>query len=544
MDSRTPDRLAPLTIAAIFGTGWLLVSGWRNTPVIDDWVYAWSVEHFLRTGQLRVLAYSGFYPVAQILWAAPFAKLLGFSFAALRVSTLCLSTIGCWAWYLTLREMGVDRRSSLLATLVLVFNPVFFALSFSFMTDASFVSASNVAVVFFVSAARRDRPRRLWIGGAFAVAAFLIRPLGVAIPIAALVALPWRAPGTLSRPWRLWQTTAREWIAPPLCAIAAMAVLWIVTTRTMGQADWQTTRLENLRWWTSISLREYAGWNVRALCETIFPLAPVLLTALFSRRRLVIASGILAGAFAIGLSVTLGEIPSPLPNWQTWSLQDIGARAMLTGTAATSAWSAHVTPWLRGVSLVVIGAGVIALFHPGRAASNDRRGAGLLLGLAALHLILINTLWLYNDRYYIVFAPTVAYLATRLGPMRLSIAGPLLALWALVAVTGTRDMLAVNDACGRLARQLEASGVQPWEIDAGYAWNGWRLYAHPEHLVPGGDPRSDVPFVTSDAPTPYAIANSPQPGYDVVEVVPLNDATWQATNRLYVLKRVAATPAR
>ena len=528
-------------LAVIFGAGWFLVGAGRNTPVIDDWVYAWSVEHFLRTGTLRVLEYSGTYPVALTLWAAPFATLLGFSFATLHFATVSLSTLGCWAWYLTLRELGVDTRARVLATLVLVFNPVFFALSFSFMTDAPFVSVSNIAAYFFISAARRDRPGRLWIGSAFAIAAFLIRPLGIALPIAALVAMPWRASG---RPWRLWQTTAREWIVPPLAAIAAMALLWIVTTRTMGQADWQTMRLENLRWWTSIPLGQYAGWNARILAETIFPLAPVLLAALFSRRLTIVVAGILAAAFGAGLYMTLGEIPSPLPNWQTWSLQDIGARAMLTGTAATSPWSAAVTPWLRGLGLVAIAAAVAGLCLPSGAESRHPRedagrGSGLLLALAALHFILINTLWLYNDRYYIVFAPAVAYLATRLGPMRLSIAGPLLALWALVAVTGTRDMLGVNDTAGRAATTLEASGAKPWEIDAGYAWNGWRLYAHPEHLAPGGDPRSDVPFVTSDVPSRYAIANSPQPGYEVVEIVPLPEATWQATKQLYVLKQKA-----
>ena len=453
---------------------------------------------------------------------------MGFSFATLRVSTVCLSTIGCWAWYLTLRELGCDRRASLLATLVLVFNPVFFAMSFSFMTDAPFVSLSNVAVFCFVSAARRDRPRRLWVGSAVAVAAFLVRPLGVAIPIAALVAVPWRAP---------WRLILHEWIAPLAGAIGAMVAFWIATSRTMGPADWQTTRLENLQWWTSIPLRQYAAWNVRVVCETTFPLAPVLLAALFSRRRRIITGGVITVALAIVLILTLGEIPSPLPNWQTWSLQDIGARAMLTGTAPTSAWSASLTPWVRGIGLIVIAAVVIALGSLRRTPPDDRRAAAVLVALAALHLILINALWLYNDRYYIVFAPTLAYLATRLGAMRLSIAGALLALWALVAVTGARDMLAVNDAAAGAARRLEASGVKPWEIDAGYASNGWRLYAHPEHLAPGADPRSDVPFVTSDAPTLYAIANSPQPRYDVVDVLPLEQATWQATRQLYLLKR-------
>jgi len=80
-----------------------------------------------------------------------------------------------------------------------------------------------------------------------------------------------------------------------------------------------------------------------------------------------------------------------------------------------------------------------------------------------------------------------------------------LVLWAGVAISGTRDMLAFNEACAAAAREVEATGVPAWEIDAGYPLNGWRLYAHSENLPPGSDRRYDVPFVTSDRPTQYAI---------------------------------------
>lgn len=522
------DRLALPLLAAIFAAGWFLVGAWRSAPLIDDWVYAWSVEHFLKTGELRVLGYSGLYPLAQILWGASFAAALGFSFAALRLSTVCLSILGCWAWYLTLRELGCDFRARVLATLVLVFNPVYFALSYSFMTDVPFVNLSNLAVYFIVSAARREAPRRLWLGGLCAVAAFLVRPLGIAISIAALVAVPWRRAGL---------AIAREWLAPLACALGAMAVLWVVTNRTMGQAEWATTRLENLRWWTSISLRTYAGWNVHLFCEAAFPLAPAFLAAALSRRETVVRSAVIGMTFAIVLRLALGEVPTGLPDWQTWSLQDIGARAMLAGSASASAWSAHVMPWLRGVTMVVLAAVAIAVARLRHLDADNRRAAGVPLALAVLLFVLINALWLYNDRYYIVFAPALAYLATRLGPMRPSIAGALLSLWAIVAVTGARDMIGVADTSGAIARRLEAAGARPWEVDAGYAWDGWRLYAHPENLAPGGDPKTDVPFVTSDEETLYTIATSPQPGYDTIEIVPLAHATWQATKTLYLLKR-------
>ena len=72
----------------------LLASVPVEVPIIDDWTYAWSVEHFLRTGDLRMLEWSAHYPLAQILWGALFSWLLGFSLAALRLSTLVLAWAG------------------------------------------------------------------------------------------------------------------------------------------------------------------------------------------------------------------------------------------------------------------------------------------------------------------------------------------------------------------------------------------------------------------------------------------------------------------
>jgi hypothetical protein len=271
--------------------------------------------------------------------------------------------------------------------------------------------------------------------------------------------------------------------------------------------------------------------------EAVFPLAPVLLAALVARRGTLAATLTLAVAAAAAVMLQGHIIPSPLPNWQTWSLQDIGARAMISGTAAPSAWSGYVMPWLRGVSVLLLAATVVAMARWVFVRREREPASMVLIGLALLLFGMINALWLYNDRYYVVFVPALAILATRIGTMRDSVAGPLLALWAGVAVTGTRDMLGVNDTAGHIARQLEASGVHPWEIDAGYPWDGWRLYAHPEHLAPGGDPTTDVPFVTSDALTLYTIASTPMEGYDILEIVPLKDATWQATRQLYVLKQ-------
>ena len=66
-------------MASLFGLASLWVGPRANVPVIDDWVYAWSVEHLLQTGRLRVLEFSAVYPIAQIMWGALFARVAGFS---------------------------------------------------------------------------------------------------------------------------------------------------------------------------------------------------------------------------------------------------------------------------------------------------------------------------------------------------------------------------------------------------------------------------------------------------------------------------------
>ena len=64
-----------------------------------------------------------------------------------------------------------------------------------------------------------------------------------------------------------------------------------------------------------------------------------------------------------------------------------------------------------------------------------------------------------------------------------------------------------------------------------------RLYAHPERLPPGANREFDVPFVTSDRSRHYSITNSPLPQSEVLRIVPLEHASWQATRVVYVVRR-------
>src|ERR1051326_7518826 len=166
-----------------------LLRPFQNTPFVDDWAYAWPVEHLLKTGELKILDWATSLNIAQILWGALFSLPFGFSFTALRISTFVLSVSGLCGFYLLLMELGVTRRDALLGTALMGAYPVYFLLSFTFMTDVPFVV---VTIWFCLCAVKAFRVRQTrWLGAAatLAIVATAIRLTGVALALVLLAVL-------------------------------------------------------------------------------------------------------------------------------------------------------------------------------------------------------------------------------------------------------------------------------------------------------------------------------------------------------------------
>jgi hypothetical protein len=521
---RATRRLAFVLIAAVFVVGALLVAPLRDVPIVDDWTYAWSVEHLLRTGELRIAEISSVYPVLQVLWGTLFAKLFGFSFGVLRLSTVIIAIAGCWALYATLRELRCGAVWSLIGALALAVHPVYFAFSFSFMTDVPATALTLVSIMFAVQAIERDRPARLWAASAFAVAAFLVRATAGVIPFVLSMVVDWRRPDRA------------RWVVPLAGGIAGVVIGWVAVHRYFGALGPEAGRLEQLEWLALVLPKNYVEWNFGLLWQAAVPFTPLLVAAACTRRWRPIV--LVAAGIAVVLWLAFRHLPATLPDWDTWSMQDVGGgRVLILGMPEPSAWSERVRPLVLGLGMIT---GVGFLFSIVSSAAERRRAVLLVLVLGAVNLAVINALWLYNDRYYLPLAVTIAC-AAALWAARLrapaAVASVLLALLWIVAVTGTRDMLDVNETVARAAADLESAGVPAWDVDAGWALNGWRLWAHPERLAPGATREYGVPFVTSKTPTSYAIASVLLPDHDVVRVLPLPHAWWQATDRIYVLRR-------
>jgi 4-amino-4-deoxy-L-arabinose transferase-like glycosyltransferase len=86
------------------------------------------------------------------------------SFTVLRFSTLTLGLIGVWALYALIREIQGDVRTALAAAATLAANPLWFALSNTFMTEVPFVALSILAVWCFARGFRRQEQLSLGAG--------------------------------------------------------------------------------------------------------------------------------------------------------------------------------------------------------------------------------------------------------------------------------------------------------------------------------------------------------------------------------------------
>jgi len=109
-------------------------------PLGDDWSYGLAVKHLVENGRYQPTGWTMMTLITQTLWGTLFSLPFGFSFTALRFSTLSLSLAGILGTYLLGRQLGGRRFPATAIALTLVFNAIYFALSHTFMTDVHFLA--------------------------------------------------------------------------------------------------------------------------------------------------------------------------------------------------------------------------------------------------------------------------------------------------------------------------------------------------------------------------------------------------------------------
>ena len=541
--------LALLLLAGVWMVLVAAIQPLGDFPLNDDWVYGLAVRSILETGRYALPSPASANVTLQAYWGALFCLPFGFSFTALRVSTLVLGGIGVAAVYLLLREAtrkgDTPGWAPLVGALTLAVNPLYLGLSASFMTDVPFMTLVTLSLWLYLRGIRRGGALSVCAAIALAFAAASIRQFGLVLLVAfALTHLARNGFG-----WRH--------LAVAILPVVAGVVLQIAYTRWM-MASGRTPiihaplatmvpRMDLPRRTAALVLMTplYLGLAVAPLLLMRLPAGTDWRQTLRAWRWQAVLAGFLLLAL-VGSSKRMPGFGNILASYGLGPLTLRDTYILALNLPAGSALADAAWLLITAISAVAGAAVVFAIVRQiggclGALRSMARREtmgtqtlmlAYLLSTLGALFLISYGAS--VFDRYFLPLVPAVmVLLLARALPARrgAALAGvALLAVFAVFSVCTTHDYLAWNRARWQATDTLLRAGVTPAQIDGGYEFNGWHLYQPNFRMKPG----KSYWWVLDDE---YMITSGPVPGYQETARVAFHPWLGQDDASIWVLRR-------
>jgi hypothetical protein len=536
---------------------WLLsvtiVNPIGDFPLNDDWSFGLAVQYFLQLGSFHPTGWTAMPLLTNVFWGSLFCLPEGFSFTALRVSTLTASWLGILGVYWLVRELGRSRFVALLAAFTVAYDPLYFEISNTFMTDVLCLTLMTFSAIFFLKNLKNDAVPALVAGTIFSVAAILSRQIGLAVPFAfTLVAIVTRGfkPSVLVRA-----------LAPSILGAFVLAGFqhWMAVSGRLPKAYTDeggkllTALLHPASTFPSLVHLSYV-----CLVSTGVLLSPLLFFAGPALGRATAKTWYGAGGIFVALAGLLAYyrhtgklfmMPLATNNLSLWGLGPL----TLHDAIYLPANPLPMLPHGFWVVVTVIGlVGATCLIYRtcsvGRYVfselvfplkwSHETQGGVFLLVVVAIYMgpIMLSP---FFDRYLIPMIPFLAgflaaFKSQEDGLPRVSRYALIVALLfglAVFSVCGTRDYLAWTRARWQALDELMAKDqVKPESIDGGFEFNGYYLYSPVYRSVPG----KSFWWVADDE---YMVTFNPVPGYSIVRDYQYTHWMPPYTGEIYVLKR-------
>ena len=511
----------------------LLVSPAHSYPVNDDWIYARGVQDLLHLDyKLPGAQATSFAPIAL---GALLSWLFGFSFTTLTAATLLMSAACIVLFYLLLRAVNLESSYALFGTALLALNPIFVYLSYSFMTDVTFLALMLAACLFYLRAMQTGGEYWLWFGGVAVSLAYLTRQFGILLVPAALSYLWW------SRQWS-WRKAVVIVAIPAV--VAAIYMLW-ERTQPVPLASMELERIERVALADPLA---YLMDRVQRVDWVLTIPGLLLLPLLWKPRRILLTGGVfvvlvvlqLRSAHDFGtLLPAFGNVvdhtgfvmgfysAAPIWNESTWTI--LGVAGSLAVAVCVTLCYEQVASWVST--------------RPWRSRLDDPVLLVYVFGALYALVVFLLPLFLF-DRYLLPLMPVITIMSLR----RISsLSGTRLAAWrwllilpmALFALLAQHDYNAHAAARWQAGESLVAQGVPREHIDAGFEWDGWYMFDAGDRRIRETKNYTYLYFPAYAAIDPvYVISDLPREGYTQIGSVPYDSwLTGGEIRRVAVLKR-------
>ena len=468
--------------------------------------------------------------ISQVLWGAGFCEVFGFSFTVLRMSTLVLGFIGMGAAYYLFRELGQKRDFSIFLSLLFGFNPFFFSLSYTFMTDVPFFTFSLLSVLFYLKSFKEGALKWVMLGTIFGLTATLVRQLGLMLPLAFSIAWFFKNRHT--------GKTAFLAIMPFALTLTAFLLYskWLSATNGLpdGYGDFQ--KLFKRVGQEGFLIESYKRVGVLIFyCGMFFvPVIPLLVRPSLPKKRWI--TGLLLIVIAGAFYLAWPRLP--------WGnvLYNLGLGPKVLKDTYFSINKHPEAPRFVISTVKVIGMfGAVFMFihffNAIKALLVQKHVAPIVFALSNVLLYL----WFllldihFFDRYYFQLLPFIGICLFAGGAISFSkkafcLSSVLLLGFALFSIAATHDYLAWNKARWAALNELvKEQNISPHFIDGGFEFNGW--YRPGERDYESG--RSWW-WVDKDD---YVVTFGDFPGFGKFKAVPFIRYLPPGVDSIYVLKR-------
>jgi 4-amino-4-deoxy-L-arabinose transferase-like glycosyltransferase len=523
-------------LTAIWLLAILLVNPIGDFPLNDDFSYARSTMNLSEAGVLRYDPWLSMTLLAQVLWGAAFCNLFGFSFTVLRCSTLLLGWVSVLAGYQLVRELGQGRQVAFLLAAMLAFNPLFFSLSFTYMTDVPYFAFTLISVLYYIRFFKEDDLKWMLLGSCFAMAAVFVRQLGLLLPVAFSVACLYKYG---LQPKKLLTTFG------PLVGIVALFSLysnWLAASQGLPEGYGSFQRLlgqMGKHFWSGIPLRlgvisVYLGGFLLAFAVLFFP----------SLRNRFSVKNNWPALLGVLTAAAMGVLAWPRLPWAN-VLYNLGLGPKLLKDGYFFINVQPIAPQWVVNALIFIGlcAAMVAVFLLMENAKQRwiHGGANRSIAIFSITCALLYGGFLMLDvhcfdRYFIVLLPFLLPLLLPEGQQNPSqkrrwAATAALLPMAIFSITATHDYMAWNRARWQALDFLtKEKNITPDRIDGGFEFNGWH---RPTQQKEQNGPKSDW-WVVDDE---YVVTFGNMDGYKKMSSFPYTRWLPPGVDSVFVLKR-------
>ena len=532
--------VAIAAVAGWFAFALALLYPLANGPVADSWIYGEAARWFRATGEFRFPGYTEAMPLAQVVYGAAWGSIFGGGAASLDVACMILAVIGALLMYALAIRCGAREWQALAAAGLMVCNPCYLFLSFSFMSEVPFLAALLACHLAFANAEGENEIRWIWLSAILGVVAFTVRPFGGAAILGgagAILLYDAMLPPALKASRA--KMVAR--LAPFAIAFVVCVAIWIWLT-VMRPPSWTlAARESHLSYLLYVSFVEYmrSGFlgPILYLGIVLSPMALLRLETKDAGKVIMLATGIFIVAMMLVWAGDRYPSTTEMSCFGGWS-----NALILRGLPSRFLWQ----DWWRYVVMLLGSVGAAGIIFAGIEVipKLNRASASVLISVAIYWAAMV-LLWLFNDRYDVVMVPAGALILalaplpdrrmTKVAALTMTAAMGSLSLGGVYSYQrGLAAVIAARDT-------LQRKGIPRSAIDAGYELNGLELYRFSRAAQDAVDTlsmESGIPMITSERIDEYTLASEPFQGTTIMGRIAYPGPFGIGKRELYILRRI------